>query len=84
VGTPNSLINLSKTLNIAMNAGVDPFDNVYKAGEHKVRPIEELNTFEELFEEFGKLTDYYVDLCVDAQINSYKNLNAEVSFLYNS
>ena len=84
VGTPNSVINLSKTLNIAMNAGVDPFDNVYKAGEHKVRPIEELNTFEELFEEFGKLTDYYVDLCVDAQINSYKNLNAEVSFLYNS
>lgn len=84
VGTPNSVINLAKTLNIAMNAGVDPFDNVYKAGSHKVKSLNEIKTFEELFEEFGKLMDYYVDLCVEAQINSYKNLNAEVSFLYNS
>ena len=29
-----------------MIAGVDPLDNVYKAGSHKVKSLNEIKTFE--------------------------------------
>ena len=85
IGTPNSIINLTKTLNIALNEGVDPYDGLYKAGPVKLKKLEDIKTYEEFYEEqYGKLHDYYVDLCVDAQCNSYKLLNENVAFLFNS
>lgn len=84
VSPPNSAINLTKVLNIAMNEGVDPFDGIYKAGTHKVKKLDDIHTYEEFFEEYGKLCDYYADICIKSQIHSYEVLNEEVSFLYNS
>ncbi|MBP3701941.1 MAG: pyruvate formate-lyase, partial [Lachnospiraceae bacterium] len=49
------------------------------------KKLEEIRTYEEFYEEqYGRLHDYYVELCVDAQCNSYKLLNENVAFLYNS
>ena len=84
VSPPNSIINLTKTLNIVLNEGVDPWDNVNKAGPIKLKKLEDINSFEEFYEEYRKLHDYYAEICVDGQINSYKIMNEEVSFLFNS
>lgn len=85
VGSPNSIINLTKTLNIALNEGVDPYDRLYKAGPVKLKKLEEIDSYEDFYEnQYGKLHDYYVDLCAAAQVNSYNLLNKNVSFLFNS
>lgn len=85
IGTPNSIINLTKTLNIALNEGFDPYDGLYKAGPVKLKKLEEITSYDDFYEnQYGKLHDYYVDLCAEAQVNSYKLLNENVSFLYNS
>ncbi len=85
VGTPNSIINLTKTLNIALNEGVDPFDGMYKAGPVKLKRLEEIESYEDFFEnQYGKLHDYYVERCVDAQVRSYEILSENVSFIFNS
>lgn len=84
-GTPNTILNLTKTLNIALNEGVDPYDGLYKAGDVHLKKLEEITSYEEFYEEqYGKLHDYYVELCVDAQIHSYELLSENVSFLFNS
>ena len=51
IGTPNSIINLTKTLNIALNEGVDPYDGLYKAGPVKLKKLEDIKTYEEFYEE---------------------------------
>lgn len=85
IGSPNSIINLTKTLNIALNEGVDPFDGLNKAGPVKLKKLEDIKTYEDFYEEqFGNLHDYYVSLCAKAQVNSYKLLNENVGFLFNS
>lgn len=85
IGTPNSIINLTKTLNIALNEGVDPYDGLYKAGPVKLKKLEDIESYEDFYEnQYGKLHDYYVQLCAQAQANSYKLLNENVSFLFNS
>ena len=35
VGTPNTLLNLLKLLNITLNKGIDPMDHKYKAGPYR-------------------------------------------------
>ena len=85
IGSPNSIINLTKTLNIALNEGVDPFDGLNKAGPVKLKKLEDIKTYEDFYEEqFGNLHDYYVSLCAKVQVNSYKLLNENVGFLFNS
>lgn len=85
IGTPNSIINLTKTLNIALNEGVDPFDGKNKAGPVKLKKLEDITSYEDFYEnQYGKLHDYYVDLCCKAQVESYRLLNENVSFLFNS
>ncbi|MBO7703468.1 MAG: pyruvate formate lyase family protein [Solobacterium sp.] len=84
VGTPNTLLNLLKILQLALNEGYDPMDGVYKAGPVKVRPLDSFATFEEFFDQYKELLDYYFDLSVDAQAYSYEVMNREVSFLFTS
>lgn len=85
IGTPNSIINLTKTLNIALNEGVDPFDGKNKCGPIKLKKLEDITSYEDFYEnQYGKLHDYYVDLCCKAQVESYRMLNDNVSFLFNS
>ena len=83
VGTPNTLLNLDKLLQIALNEGVDPMDGVYKAGPLSLKPLSELTTFDALYDQYKAVLDYYFDLSVEAQKHSYETMSEEVSFLLN-
>lgn len=84
VGTPNTLLNLTKIMQISMNEGYDPMDHVYKAGPVKVKPLSEIKTFDELYEQYNRVLDFYMDLSVHDQAYSYEVMNREVSFLFSS
>ena len=84
VGTPNTLLNLLKILQLALNEGRDPMDGIVKSGPVPVRPLEEFHTFEEFYDQYKALLDYYFDLSVKAQKYSYEVMNREVSFLFTS
>ncbi len=84
VGTPNTLLNLLKLLNMALNEGVDPYDGVRKSGPVVIPPVETFATFEDFYATYKNLLDYYMDLSVDAQYHSYEVMNQEVSFLFTS
>lgn len=84
VGTPNTLLNLVKIMQLALNEGYDPMDHIYKAGPVKVKSLDEMLTFDEFYEQYKELLNYYFDLSVEAQLYSYKIMNEEVSFLFTS
>lgn len=84
VGTPNTLLNMLKLLQIVLNEGIDPMDGIYKAGPVACKPLSQLKTFEDLMKQYEAVQDYYFDLSIDAQKYSYKIMNQEVSFLFSS
>ena len=83
-GTPNTCINLLKLLQMSLNGGIDPMDGVDKSDGVALRPAEELETFEDLFAQYRRLVEHYLDLSVAAQTRSYEIMNEEVSFLFTS
>lgn len=84
VGTPNTLLNLLKLLNITLNEGIDPFDQKMKSGPIKIKSLSEYKSFDDLYSQYKELLSYYFGLSVKAQYHSYEIMNQEVSFLYNS
>lgn len=84
VGTPNTLLNLVKIMQLALNEGYDPMDHIYKAGDVEIRPLCELTSFTAFYDQYKRLLDYYFDLSVKAQLHSYDIMNQEVSFLFTS
>ncbi|NLC96537.1 MAG: pyruvate formate-lyase [Erysipelotrichaceae bacterium] len=84
IGTPNTLLNLLKLLNITLNDGIDPMDNIKKSGPVKIKKLEEFETFDDLYDNYKELLDYYFDLSIKAQYYSYELMNKEVSFLFSS
>lgn len=84
LGTPNTLLNLLKLLTITLNEGVDPMDHEVKSGPVYIKPLSEFRTFDDLYDNYKQLLDYYFDLSVDAQYYSYQLMNREVSFLFAS
>ncbi|MCU6747311.1 pyruvate formate lyase family protein [Faecalicatena acetigenes] len=83
-GTPNICINLLKLLNIYMNEGIDPMDGKYKLGKISPRKLEDIKSFEEFYDGYKEVLDYYMDLSVEAQYRSYEVMNEQVSFLFTS
>lgn len=83
-GTPNICMNLLKLLTILLNQGVDPMDGIRKNGPVPLRKLEDYPTFEELYGDYKKLLDYYMDLSIHAQLYSYEAMNRDVSFLFTS
>lgn len=83
-GTPNICINLLKLLTIYMNDGIDPIDGKRKSGPVPLKKLEEYQTFEEFYDGYKALLDYYLDLSVKAQYHSYEVMNRQVSFLFTS
>lgn len=83
-GTPNICINLLKILTIYMNGGVDPEDGIRKDGGVPIKPLSEYRTFEEFYDGYKKLLDFYLDLSAQAQYHSYEVMNREVAFLFTS
>lgn len=84
VGTPNTLLNLLKLLNITLNQGIDPNDQKYKAGPIQIPSCEHFDSFESLYAKYKELLAYYFDLSVEAQYHSYEVMNQEASFLFTS
>ena len=84
VGTPNTLLNLLKLLNITLNAGIDPMDGKAKNGPVSIPECSAFTTFDELYDTYKELLDYYFDLSVEAQKHSYEVMNQEASFLFTS
>ncbi len=82
VGTPNGGHNLVKALNIFMNDGVDPYDNVYRAGDFKLKKLEEYKTYDEFWKDFSDFIVWQTNCIVSSQANCYKMLNEEMSFLF--
>ena len=70
-GTPNICINLLKILTIYMNEGIDPMDGQNKLGDVKPRKMKDITSFEEFYDGYKELLDYYMDLSVKAQYASY-------------
>ncbi|MDD9150283.1 pyruvate formate lyase family protein [Sporolactobacillus sp. CQH2019] len=84
VGTPNTLINLLKLLNMTLNKGIDPMDGIKKSGPVEISDLSEFKTFDDFYSQYKKLLDYYFDLSIDAQYYSYESMNKEVSFMFAS
>lgn len=84
VGTPNTLLNVLKILQLALNEGYDPMDHILRAGPMKVKALCEIKSFDELYDQYKELLDYYFTLSVEAQTYSYQIMNEQVSFLYTS
>ncbi len=83
-GTPNTCINLLKLLTITLNEGIDPMDNIKKSGPIKIKSAAEFKTFEEFYNQYLELLDYYFDLSAKVQAHSYELMSKEVSFLFTS
>ena len=83
-GTPNICINLLKILTIYMNGGIDPVDGVRKDGGVQIRSLGDYKTFDEFYDGYKALLDYYLDLSVKAQLESYRVMDRNVSFLFTS
>ena len=84
VGTPNACMNMLKILNISLNAGIDPWDNKDKSGGIRLRPAEELSSFEETYEQYTRLLEYYVIETAESHRYSYELMNTQVKFLFTS
>ena len=67
-----------------MNDGIDPIDGKRKSGPVSLKKLEEYQTFEEFYDGYKALLDYYLDLSVKAQYHSYEVMNQHVSFLFTS
>lgn len=84
LGTPNTLLNMVKILQIAMNEGVDPMDGKQKNGPVQLKPLVDLTTFEAFYDQYKKMLDWYFEKCARDQLYSYEVMNREVSFLFAS
>ena len=83
-GTPNICINLLKILTIYMNSGIDPMDGQAKLGPVPPRSMEKITSFDEFYDGYKELLNYYLDLSADAQYRSYEIMNEQVGFLFPS
>ncbi|MBR0474760.1 MAG: pyruvate formate-lyase [Erysipelotrichaceae bacterium] len=81
VGTPNAGHNLLKSLTIFLNEGIDPYDNRYKAGDFKLKKLEEYETYEQFWNDFSDFIKYMTDIIATSQANSYIMQNNEMSYL---
>lgn len=67
-----------------MNDGIDPLDGQNKTGAVVPRKMGEIKSFEEFYDGYKELLDYYMDLSADAQYSSYEIMNEQVKFLFTS
>jgi pyruvate-formate lyase len=83
-GTPNTLLNILKLLQISLNEGVDPMDGVYRGDGVRIPPVEEMATFDDMYDTYKRVLDRYMDRAVRDQLKSYEVMNGEASFLFTS
>lgn len=84
VGTPNTLLNLVKILQMAMNQGIDPMDGSKKCGPVSLESCEKLSTWEKFWNQYTRLLNWFMMQSARLQKDSYELMNQEVSFLFAS
>jgi pyruvate-formate lyase len=85
VGTPNTLLNLLKILQMSLNNGIDPMDGVRRCGDAvPLKKPEEITSYQELLDQYHRLLDWFIEQSADDQAYSYTVMNREVSFLFPS
>lgn len=84
VGTPNTCINILKILNIALTGGIDFWDGQDKSGGTALLQPEQVNSFDDVKNNYKALLDFYIDLTANAQSFSYGVMNQQVGFLFTS
>ena len=84
VGTPNTCINILKILNIALTGGTDFWDGQDKSGGTALLQPEQVNSFDDVKNNYKALLDFYIDLTANAQSFSYGVMNQQVGFLFTS
>ncbi len=81
VGTPNVVTNLLKLVTIAVNGGIDPWDNIDKSDHVEMKLPQDIKSFDELFNQYKRLLDRYIDLGTYSQAKSYQVMNGLCSFV---
>ena len=80
IGTPSSVLNLLKALEVILHKGKDPV-----SGKHigiKAAGINDLNTFDDLWTAYKKQVEYYTDLLAIQEDIEYQVAGNSASFLY--
>lgn len=80
VGTPNVVTNLLKLLTIATNGGIDPWDNKDKSDGVSLKAPNDIQSFDEVFDQYKRLINHYVDISTASQAGSYQVMNGLCSF----
>lgn len=80
VGTPNVITNLLKLLTISTNGGIDPWDNKDKSDGVALKTPSELTSFKEVFDQYKRLINHYIDISTASQAGSYQVMNKLCSF----
>ena len=83
-GSPNICFNMLKLLTLYMNAGIDPMDGKYKADGIETPALDSFKTFEEFYDGYKKLVNHYLDLAIDAQMESYRIMSNNISNMFTS
>lgn len=84
VGTPNTCINILKILNISLTGGTDFWDGQDKSGGTALLQPGQVNSFDDVMNNYKALLDFYIDLTANAQSFSYGVMNQQVGFLFTS
>ena len=78
-GTPNGIINLLKALELALRGGIDKRTGRFVEDCPK---LNELNSFEKVWNAFARIVDKYVGAAAEAQKTIYGVTGEEAPFLY--
>jgi pyruvate-formate lyase len=81
-GSPNGVINLTKALELVIHDGIDAI-----SGQHcglALKPFGAHQSFEELFETYAQVVDFYLAALARQEIEEYRFTATEASFLFMS
>ncbi len=79
-GTPNSIINVAKALEIALRNGIDPMTNQQMG--LALGTLDSFPTFEALFDAYRRQIEYFTQIAADFQMLEYQIVAQDAAFLY--
>jgi pyruvate-formate lyase len=81
-GTPSSVVNLLKALEVTLHNGIDPLTG--KHGGIMPVGINELKTFDDLWNAYTRQVEHFVDLMAEQEVLEYKIAGEHAPYLYMS
>lgn len=80
LGSPSGSLNLLKILEMAMHGGFDPVSKEHVGP--KVKGLKDCDTFDEFYNEYKKVLDYYVEAQAKFEMYQYEKTGELHSFMY--